>query len=226
MSDKNHSWRIGAPLPLIRPHSLAKHRVIEQYLLRYVKTLTSNPRMDKLRLTLVDGFAGGGMYRDELMKDDRFGSPLLMLKAMRDAEDVAVEGRTKEFRLDVEYFFIEKDRDAFEHLKATLNSSAYQSVVAEKATLLNDTFTNQVERIVRHVKEQSDKKRVIFVLDQFGWINAPMPQLRHILSELENAEIILTFATDTLIDYLSTNETTQKSLEKVGLPIGSEKILT
>ena len=226
MSDKNHSWKIGSALPLIRPHSLAKHRVIQQYLLRYVETLTSNPRIDQLRLTLVDGFAGGGMYRDELTKEDRFGSPLLMLQAMQEAQAQARKSRTKEFKLDVEYFFIEKAPEAFEHLKSTLNDSAYKSVVAKKAELLNDSFTNQIARIVKHIKEQSKKRRAIFVLDQFGYIDVPMPQIRHILSELENAEIILTFATDSLIDYLSSNEITQRILEKLDIPIGSDKILT
>src|SRR5438105_2391047 len=55
MADDHHKWQIGSELPLIRPHSLAKHRVIEQYLIRYVDVLTANPRMPEFCLTLVDG---------------------------------------------------------------------------------------------------------------------------------------------------------------------------
>jgi hypothetical protein len=51
-----------------------------------------------------------------------------------------------------------------------------------------------------------------------------MATIRQILKELPNAEIILTFATDWLIDYLSTNETTQKILERAGLELSSEAI--
>ena len=182
--------------------------------------------MDQFRLTLVDGFAGGGMYRDAITKEDRFGSPLLMLRAMRDANLAANNARKKEFKLDIEYFFIEKDRGAFEHLKTTLQGSEFRSVVEANATLFNDTFKNRVGQIVEHIRSQSDRRRAIFVLDQFGYSDVPMPQLRNILSELENAEIILTFATDSLIDYLSSNETTQKLLENVGIPIGKNEILT
>ena len=65
MTHEHHHWRIGEDPPLIRPHSLAKHRVLQAYLESYVATLTKNPRQDRLRLTLVDGFAGGGRYLDQ-----------------------------------------------------------------------------------------------------------------------------------------------------------------
>src|SRR5437016_5461354 len=89
VSDEHHKWRIGELPPEIRPHSLAKHRVIQNYLLRYVGVLTSNLKIPELRLTLVDGFAGGGVYRDWQTNEGRDGSPLLMLNAMREAAEAA-----------------------------------------------------------------------------------------------------------------------------------------
>ena len=44
------------------------------------------------------------------------------------------------------------------------------------------------------------------------------------MSKLENAEVILTFATDSLIDYLSELPATQKTLETVGLELSKDKI--
>ena len=41
-----------------------------------------------------------------------------------------------------------------------------------------------------------------------------------------NAEVILTFATDSLIDYLSENEQTQHILENVGISLPSKTIVT
>src|SRR5579862_5056131 len=102
MSDLHHQWRVGEQPPIIRAHSLAKHRVLGQYLSRYVDVLTSNPNIPEFRLTLVDGFAGGGLYRDWQTNEERLGSPLLMLNAMRDATATAKARRSKtDFRLDV-----------------------------------------------------------------------------------------------------------------------------
>jgi three-Cys-motif partner protein len=63
MPRENHKWVPGEEPPKIRPHSLAKHRVIDAYLRRYVDVLTQNRRIPEFRLTLVDGFSGGGVYR-------------------------------------------------------------------------------------------------------------------------------------------------------------------
>jgi three-Cys-motif partner protein len=91
-SHEKFEWRIGSEPPLIETHSLAKHRVLKSYLERYVSVLTSNPRQDVLRLSLIDGFAGGGLFIDARTKEDRPGSPLIMLQAMKEAEAAAQKG--------------------------------------------------------------------------------------------------------------------------------------
>lgn len=61
MARDNHQWIPGAEPPEIRPHSQAKHRVIDAYLRRYVEVLTGDVRIPEFYLTLVDGFSGGGI---------------------------------------------------------------------------------------------------------------------------------------------------------------------
>ena len=224
MSTENHEWRIGAEAPLIRPHSVTKHRVFQQYLTRYVGTLTADLRIPKLRLTLVDGFAGGGAYRDEWTKEHRDGSPLLMLKAMRDAAMEAQEKRSKEFQLDAEYFFIEAKKCAFEYLEMTLKKSEFGPLLDSNVTLLNDTFEKQVDRLLKHARAKGAKHRTIFVLDQFGWKDVPFAALRRIFATLENAEVILTFATDWLVNFLSGEDKMQSTLERVGLRFPVDEI--
>ena len=73
MGSEHHHWQIGNSPPEIRPHSLAKHRVLRGYLERYVSVLTVKPAQETLRLTLVDGFAGGGRYLDSRTKEERPG---------------------------------------------------------------------------------------------------------------------------------------------------------
>lgn len=226
MASENHEWTPGEEPPEIRPHSLAKHRVIDAYLRRYVEVLTSNLRIPEFYLTLVDGFSGGGVYRDSVSGERRPGSPLIMLDAMRDAADTAQEKRSKEFNLAVEYFFIEKSAKSFAYLEGTLQQSEFSDSVGDTVTLLNGEFTQNLPQILKRIETRGRGGRAIFLLDQCGYKNVPLPDIRRILSRLENAEIILTFATDSLIDYLSTNEKTQRILERVGLRISADEVRT
>jgi hypothetical protein len=163
MSADNHSWKLGNEPPLIRAHSLAKHRVLKSYLERYVDVLTSNLRQEHLRLTLVDGFAGGGLYLDNRTREERPGSPLIMLEAMHSAATNAQQGRTKPFHLDVEYFFIEKNTHAFSYLKKTLHDSPYARSDSERMHLLHGDFTTYVDNVIRFIKRRGRAGRSIFL---------------------------------------------------------------
>lgn len=226
MRHKHHLWRLGGDPPLIRPHSLAKHRVLRAYLERYVSVLTRNPAQEQLRLTLIDGFAGGGLYLDSRTKEQRSSSPLLMLEAMNSAEEDAQKDRKKPFRLDVEYFFIEKDPEAIAYLEDVLRESEHRKKLLNEIHVLQGEFTGHVNKIIEAVKRRGRAGRAVFFLDQFGYTDVPFDVIRKILSELDNAEIILTFATDFLITYLSGDEKSQQILDKVGLVLPSKDIAT
>lgn len=196
MSHENHSWRVGSSPPEIRAHSIAKHRVLLQYLERYVNVLTSNKRIPEMRLTLVDGFAGGGVYRRSDNGELHFGSPFVMLEAMKNANVSVQEGRTKSFQLDVEYFFIEKDLSAFTFLQKAVQDSEYADEATRRATFLNTTFAEAYPKIEEQIESRARGGRAIFVLDQFGYTDVPLPLIRSIMQRLPNAEVLLTFATD------------------------------
>jgi three-Cys-motif partner protein len=226
MAKKNHDWIIGKDPPLIRPHSLAKHRVLKEYLKRYVATLTINPRQDQFRLTLIDGFAGGGLYLDSHSKEQRPGSPLIMLEAMREAAEAAKAAREKPFHLDVEYIFIEKNKEYAEYLRKTIQNSEYQNLLKDKIKLVQGDFVSEVPNIISIIKKKGKAGRAIFFLDQFGYKEVPLPTIHSILSQLDKSEVILTFATDFLIDYLSESEQTQRLLEKIGMSLPQKDIVT
>lgn len=226
MSHEHHDWKLGSDPPLIRPHSQAKHRVLRAYLERYVSVLTARIQQDSFRLTLIDGFAGGGRYLDSRTKEERPGSPLIMLEAMEQAAENAQKIRTKPFNLDVQYIFIEKDREALDYLQHVLAESKFAPLIGDRVQLIHGEFTAQVPEIAKFVKKRGRAGRAIFALDQFGYSAVPLPTIRDILATLDNAEVILTFATDSLIDYLSETETTQRILEKVGISLPATKIGT
>jgi three-Cys-motif partner protein len=200
--------------------------VLRAYLERYVSVLTARIQQDAFRLTLIDGFAGGGRYLDALTKEERPGSPLVMLEAMEEAAEGAQKIRMKPFHLDVRYIFIEKDRESFDYLRQVLAESKYAPLIDDTIQLIHGEFTGEVSKVVASVKKRGRAGRAIFVLDQFGYSAVPLPTIRDILATLENAEIILTFATDSLIDYLGENEESQKILSKVGIALPSKDIRT
>ncbi len=201
MVHSSHSWGRTEKPPKIRAHSREKHRLLEAYLTRYVATLTQNIKIDHLALTVVDGFAGGNVYIDESGQEIS-GSPSIIMNAIREAELLANEKRTKRFKIRDDYFFIEKEKEAFCSLELTLKLSEHAGRVGNNIHLINDDFASHSARIIEFVTAKSRSGRAIFVLDQCGYDKVPFACIREIMRCVPNAEIILTFAADFLIDYL------------------------
>jgi three-Cys-motif partner protein len=222
VSHENHQWLLGENPPILRAHSVAKHRVLRSYLEKYVSVLTSDPRRDQLRLTLVDGFAGGGLYLHHRTGERTVGSPLIMLEAMKTAEFVARERRKKPFHLDVQYIFIERDNAARDFLTHTIQISEFGPLLGSKIEVLGGEFLSHLGYLVDHVRKRNG--RSIFSLDQFGYKDAPLPAIRRVLTSLPKAEILLTFAIDHLIDYLGANEATRKRIERLELELTGDQL--
>jgi len=70
MPRSEYDWELGSPPPVIKLHSLVKHEIIHAYVAKYISILAANPAQRQLRLTLVDGFAGGGLYLREDSKEE------------------------------------------------------------------------------------------------------------------------------------------------------------
>ena len=108
MPSKQYGWGKGS-VPEIAPHSLAKHRILREYIQRYVEVLTTTPGMEVFRITLVDGFAGGGEYSDARTGLLCPGSPQILIDAVRAAEVKVNATRSKPLKVDARYIFVEKD---------------------------------------------------------------------------------------------------------------------
>jgi three-Cys-motif partner protein len=216
MPISQYSWKNGPDV--IQQHSIAKHHILESYLAAYFQTLVGGQPRDEFRLTLVDGFAGGGLYTHadtgELIK----GSPLILLQAEREAEFLINQGRTKPVRLDVSHFFIEAARDAYLHLDRTLRSEGYGARIGESIHLRHAKFEDEANGIIDYIKKKSPRNgRSIFVLDQFGYSAVPTSLINKILHTLPGAEIILTFAVDSFLNYANEKNFTH-GLKQIELP--------
>ncbi len=207
-----YKWIIGEQAPPIDAHSVAKQRVLQGYLKRYLKVLTANPRRDKLNIYLVDGFSGGGLYqRDgELV----LGSPFVLLDTVRESEVTINLTRRKPLLINARFYFIDKNKSALAYLKHELVERDYGSLIDERLHIISGRFEQKILDVIKDIKGRSPNSRVIFLLDQYGYKDVPLGLIKNILGQLPNAEIILNFATDSLVNFLSDTEMSRKAVEK------------
>src|SRR5579871_2485091 len=101
-------WTDGR-LPVLEEHSEKKLELLRDYLVLYLTiVMQGTSGKDVQYLTIVDGFAGGGIY-----SGSKFGSPITILKAVEEAEARINHGREKTTRIIPICYFIEKEPDAF-----------------------------------------------------------------------------------------------------------------
>ena len=218
MTRAPYNWQAGDP-PTIKQHSLAKHEVLHAYLVKYIQTLVISPHQEELRLTLVDGFAGGGIYRHELTRATVLGSPFVFLNAAKEAEALINLQRQKPLRMNVDYFFVEVDPDAFRLLSRALDEQGYKQRISSDIKIMNSRFEIEADGIRKFISDKNPRNgRSIFFLDQYGYKDVPTALIRSILSELPAAEIILTFNVDSFINYASDSQVTTSLLQQIGIP--------
>lgn len=201
MPRKKYAWSIDDP-PEIAPHSLAKHRILREYVEEYIRVLTANPRTDCLRMTLVDGFAGGGIYRDPSSHVSHPGSPTILLDAVRTAEAAVNAMRSKPFRVDASYFLVDRDPSALACLREVLRRRPGWDTERESVHVLDGSFEDHLPNIIQSIRSRGRAGRSIFVLDQYGYTAAPADLLRRIFNTLPNAEVFLTVAIGWAATYL------------------------
>lgn len=213
MPKKSYDWEAGSPPP-IAAHSLAKHRILREYVETYVRVLTANPRWEHLRLSVVDGFAGGGEYVNPsgvLVP----GSPLILMDAIRNAEKEVNAERRKPIAVDSRFFFVEKKKQNFDYLSATLTRRG--DVGRPGVQLLHGPFDQQLDSLLASITATRSQgaARAIFVLDQYGYTDVPLTMLRRIFNVLPKAEVFLTLAVGWIAAYLPT---ARDAASKLGIP--------
>jgi len=218
MALSQYPWDEGKPVK-IQQHSVAKHEVLREYLVAYLQTLVVSPAQDALSVTLIDGFAGGGIYIHEDTREIILGSPFVFLEAAKEAEALVTLGRKKPLRWNLDYFFVEKSSAACKLLTSTLIERGYRERMDKDIHLIQGTFEQQIDSLLACVKKKSPRTgRSIFLLDQYGYSQVPTSQIRTIFANLPAAEVILTFAVDAFINFASDSAATKRQLERLDMP--------
>lgn len=158
MAKVPYQWALGERPPPIQQHSVAKHEILRAYLIAYIQTLISSPRQEEFRLTLIDGFAGGGVYRHASTTQEVLGSPFVMLEAVKEAEFLVNRERQKKVRLHLDYFFIENDKGAAEVLRYELCSRGYGGQLGQSIFIFQSKFQDRANEIVSFVKKKSSRR--------------------------------------------------------------------
>jgi three-Cys-motif partner protein len=209
-------WAIGEPPPELDPHSKVKHKLVTDYLHRYVSVLMANERIPKLKLTLVDGFAGGGLYTDG--GNIAFGSPLLLLNTIAEAEAILNINRHHTPRkIDAQYHFVELEKSNIEYLRHVLVAEGHAHRIGTDVALYQNDFEKVYRNIVAAAEARRGGHRALFLLDQYAYHDIKLPTVQYIFSRLQGAEVIMTFNVDSLITFLNDSDQFHKITRKIGL---------
>lgn len=220
MSRTEYEWSSIENPPIISRPSLNKHKVLEEYLHRYLNKLYSRAR-EYLRFSIVDGFAGGGIYRRPDNREIHFGSPVRIMRLVEKAPEKLANAYKKEVEFKPRYYFVEKNKNNFNVLKQVLKDQGLNPIVDNKGGLIHGDFKQEISGIIRNIKSEGRAHKAVFLLDQYGYTDVPIDTIREIFHSLPDAEVILTFAVDWLIDYLTNKpdlvESRQTQLRNIGI---------
>lgn len=210
-------WREGT-FPVLEDHSEKKLGLLHDYLVLYLRIVLKNTAGKEVQeITLVDGFAGGGLYQG-----NKFGSPLTILKAVEEAEFLINQEREKKTRIVPICYFIEKDPNAYACLDAALRANGYGDRIGKTIHLRKADFTACTAEIVADINTRHKRRgnRTIFFLDQCGWTEISAATIRSLSQQLhQRPEFIINFAISWLTGFLSdkTSAMVEESLQALGL---------
>jgi three-Cys-motif partner protein len=218
LARSHYDWENGPAE--IDPHSVTKHDVLVGYLIRYFEQRTLNARgRERLRITLVDGFCGGGLYTLKGRGTEILGSPLRMLDAVEEARVRINAKRTKSIDLDVQYVFIDRDARALAHLQSVLQNRGHAGQIGRSIHVIHDDFVSASPTVFQLIRSHTPRAHTaIFFLDQDGYSDVPAPLIQKIFSESPGSEVVLTFHVSAFATYTNDQFTDQVS-EKLAIDI-------
>lgn len=194
-------WQVGA-LPILEDHSAKKLELLRDYLVLYLRIVLANAQGKTIQyITLVDGFAGGGIYQDA-----KVGSPLVIMRAVQEAAALINVGRAKPIEIIPICYFVEADGDAFACLEHQLRSAGYGPRIGKEIHLRKADFCACVPEIVRDISTRHRRggNRTIFFLDQCGYTAVSAAVIKELDQRLRGrAEFILNFSIGWFGDFLS-----------------------
>ncbi|KKJ00890.1 three-Cys-motif partner protein TcmP [Prochlorothrix hollandica] len=188
------SWSSdGSTIPDVEAHTKAKHKILETYVEELIVTLYGKGRYGSTKFTFVDGFCGGGIYRDPEDGQIWAGSPVRIFQAV----NRGVVKSQRKYDIDVQYIFIDSKQEHIDCLKKyTLPYFGLEKEAeGHNVKFMCDDFESVVNQCCLSV--DIHKGHSFFFLDPFGWTDVSMASIRKI-RRLKKSEILFTY----MIDYI------------------------
>src|SRR5262245_803688 len=199
MVEKSYAWLDGA---VLEEHSKRKHKILREYVRRYLTVRCAFPQQSRFRLGIIEGFAGGGRYACGTS-----GSPLIFIEELRAAAESfnirrAADGMAP---LDIECFLVFNDHDpaTIDLLKSHVEPLL--AAIAQEVPRLHlrvEYRSGTFEGVYPEIKQLLTRGRyqnVLFNLDQCGSSHVERVTLADIVSSFTSAEIFYTFAIASLL---------------------------
>lgn len=200
-SGLGYDWKIGGALPELGQHSAIKHRIFDSYVEAYIRTLTRTIRQRDIRLTIVDGFCGGGLYN--LAGTEVDGSPLRMLASVERIEKELAAQRVNGFDIRADFVFVDSNKHHIDFLHEVLRQRGHRSRIGSDIHIVNSEFEAAAPGIIDRIRGRGTAHRSLFFLDQYGWSDVTFRTLRRIMATLKFPEVVLTFMVDNLVNLLN-----------------------
>lgn len=216
--DEKYKWDLSAGIyPHIDPHSKIKHQIIHDYIRSYITVVMSNQLIPRIGINIIDGFCGGGVYKDDWGRRDHFGSPIIALEAVQETVAEINIKRNVPREVLTQYFFIDIKKANIDYLKAVLAMKGHGHRLDKDIFALRAKFTDALPSVIKKIQDFKFSERSLFLLDQYAYKDVPFSSIRNIFKSLLYAEVLLTFNVDSLIDYLSERDENKKALQNIDL---------
>lgn len=180
------------------------------------------PKRTNLRLTIFDGFAGGGVFEEngEVIS----GTPLIFAEEVALAADQKSRERGIEF--DIDLWAVEKDRQNFQSLQFSFEQSGLLATFPGRIHLRNCTYEVALREAVGKMADvRGTTGRSIFLFDQTGFNGVDLNDLRAIFKAFQNPEVIMTFSVSWLVDLARNDPIFLKKVSSLGVQEGHLKEL-
>jgi three-Cys-motif partner protein len=202
MVEKPYKWSEGAKL---EEHSRRKHKILREYFYEYLKVRCQNPKQQRFRLAIMDGFAGGGRY-----SCGEAGSPVIFVEELKKAVGSLNIERAKQGigLIEFECLLVLNDlsRDAIELLKSNV-APVLKEIQENEPRLhifvdyMNEAFDVAYPKM-KLLLNSGGYRNVLFNLDQCGHSHVKTATLLDIMRAYPSVEIFYTFAIQSLLTYL------------------------
>lgn len=206
MSNKKaYNWAAnGGELPEIPLYAKTKHLVLQEYVRNWVEVICGHGAHGAKKVTLIDGFCGGGMYKDGEQRWE--GSALRMIRMVEEGLKT-VQQRKPWHKLDAKYIFIDNNKEHTDCLKLQLKEAGFEHYLhSGEVQIIANNFEKELDNCLEEVRKRGGYS--FFFLDPFG-LDVTPAIVRQIIA-LGKSEVLLTHMLSGLVRILSQRDVKYK----------------